>query len=83
MANAVKHSDARTIEVRLAHHDHTLELSVSDDGHGEETRGTPPMAPAGHFGILGMQERCEKLGGHFEFHSLAGGGSSVHATIPV
>ncbi|MEI6656252.1 MAG: sensor histidine kinase, partial [Verrucomicrobiota bacterium] len=83
VTNAVKHADARTIEVRLTHHDHTLVLTVTDDGHAEVTGGTPPTASAGHFGILGMQERCDKLGGRFEFHSRPGGGSSVQATIPV
>jgi len=83
VTNAVKHSGARTIEVRLTHHDGTLDLSVTDDGHGEETSDTPLMVAAGHFGIIGMRERCEKLGGHFEFHSQPAGGACVHATIPI
>jgi signal transduction histidine kinase len=83
VTNAVKHSGARTIDVHLTYHDGTLDLRVADDGHGEETRGNSPMADAGHFGIIGMRERCEKLGGHFEFHTRPTGGACAHATIPI
>jgi len=83
VTNAVKHSGARTIEVHLTCQDGTLDLSVADDGHGDETGGTPPMPAAGHFGIIGMRERCEKFGGHFEFHTRPAGGARVHATLPI
>jgi len=62
--------------------DGIVELSVTDDGHCAEPNGTPTVAPAGHFGIIGMRERCENLGGRFEFHSPPGGGASVRAQIP-
>ena len=83
VTNAVKHSGARTIEVHLTCQDGTLDLSVADDGHGDETGGTPPLPAAGHFGIIGMRERCEKFGGHFEFHTRPAGGARVHATLPI
>jgi signal transduction histidine kinase len=83
VANVIKHSDAKTIEVVLRHRDGMVELAVTDDGHNGENGSAQAVAPAGHFGIIGMRERCEKLGGHFEFQSRAGGGASVRAQIPV
>ena len=83
VANAAKHSDAKTIEVALKHVNGTVELRVMNDGQRAERIGAHSGAAAGHFGIIGMRERCEKLGGHFEFHAHPGGGASVCAQIPV
>jgi signal transduction histidine kinase len=83
VTNAIKHSRARTIEVSLKHLNGAVELGVSDDGHSEQNSDAPRVTPAGHFGIIGMRERCEKLGGVFEFLSQPTGGASVRAKIPV
>lgn len=81
VTNAVKHSAANHINVRLHQHETHLELTVADDGHGKSV--TDPEASSGHFGILGMKERCEKLGGRCDFESTPAGGATVRATIPL
>lgn len=83
VTNAIKHSDAKAIEVILKHADGTVELGVKNDGQNADGSEAPLKTPAGHFGIIGMRERCEKLGGIFEFHPQPGGGASVRAQIPV
>ena len=83
VANAAKHSDAKTIDVTLKHLNGMVELAVTDDGHGAGRHGAQAEPAAGHFGIIGMRERCEKLGGSFEFQVQPAGGASVHAQIPV
>ncbi len=80
VTNAIKHSNATSIDVSLSSRDGMMELGVTDDGSNGELGSA---AAPGHFGIIGMRERCEKLGGRFEIHSKPGGGTSVHATIPV
>jgi len=83
VTNAIKHSDAKAIEVILKHADGAVELGVKNDGQNADGGESSIKTPAGHFGIIGMRERCEKLGGIFEFHPQPGGGASVRAQIPV
>jgi signal transduction histidine kinase len=64
--------------VDLAERDNTLVLRVSDDG-----RGFDPLQRHEGFGLLGMAERIDLLGGTFQVESRAGEGTVVHATLPV
>ena len=77
VTNARRHAtDARRIEVALRRTDDALRLSVTDDG----ARARP--GPAG-FGIVGMRERTERLGGRFEAGPAPGGGWRVQASFPL
>jgi signal transduction histidine kinase/ligand-binding sensor domain-containing protein len=79
-ANAVKHAEARVIELDLAYHRRSVRLSVRDDGRGIQIdRDTG--AHAGHWGVLGMQERAEQAGGHLTIRGSDGGGTEVVVTI--
>ncbi len=80
LTNAIRHAEARNVTVTLgetteeaAHH---LVLTVEDDGHG-----LAPGAPAG-FGISGMRERVQALGGRFVLEAAAAGGLRVRIAIP-
>jgi hypothetical protein len=55
-----------------------VQLSVRDNGDGFD-----PSASATGFGLLGMHERVQLLGGEIEIHSSPGGGTLVTANIPV
>ena len=37
----------------------------------------------GHFGIIGMRERAERLGGELSLHSRPGEGTEVEVTVPL
>ena len=37
----------------------------------------------GHFGLLGMRERAERLGGELQLHSEPGQGTEVEVTVPL
>jgi signal transduction histidine kinase len=78
-ANAARHAAPRKIRVRLEYGHDTVTLEVSDDG-----RGFDPEAPAprGHFGILGMQERANKLNATLSIESKAGSGTTVRIVAP-
>ena len=77
--NAVKHAAASRLEVHLWHEGAAVHLRVADDGRGID----PGEAVAGS-GMANMRDRVEALGGTLRVGpSGAGGGTAVHATVPV
>jgi ligand-binding sensor domain-containing protein/two-component sensor histidine kinase len=82
VANALKHAKPRNISVELERTNHALRLRVKDDGAGFEPSESLSMI-AGHYGILGMRERAERLGGHFDLQSGPGAGTLVEVTVPL
>ncbi len=79
LTNAVRHAQAKHVAVELCHVADAalLELTVRDDG-----RGIPVGTPAG-FGIRGMRERVEGLGGRYRIAGVPGHGTCVHIAISV
>jgi signal transduction histidine kinase len=79
--NAIKHGSPKNVKVNLAYAADSLQLSVEDDGCGfdaEHANGTP----AGHFGLLGMRERAEKIDGVLKIRSAPGTGTKVELSLP-
>lgn len=77
--NAVKHGDAHRIVITLDFTDtERVRLVIEDDGAGFDT--SAPV-PAGHFGLLGIRERVQKLGGEFHLRSEPGKGATVEVTV--
>jgi signal transduction histidine kinase/ligand-binding sensor domain-containing protein len=79
LANALKHAEARHIEVRLCYEGGGVKLSVSDDGRGFEP-DQAPGAGAGHFGLVGLRERAARLG-PLTISSRPGEGTRVEVTV--
>lgn len=82
VTNAVKHASATTVWIDLYLDPHTLELVVRDDGRGFEVSGVFVLV-GGHFGLLGMRERAERLGGNLEVSSEPGAGTEVRVSVPL
>jgi signal transduction histidine kinase len=80
VANAVKHGRASTISVELRYAPASVCLTVCDDGQGFLARQS---SPAGHFGLLDMQERAQSIGSHLQVESEPGRGTRVAAEIPL
>jgi signal transduction histidine kinase len=78
--NAVKHSGAGTILMRLVARDGALQLQVADDG-----RGCDPAAAiaSGGSGLGGIRERLRLHEGRLELHSAPGEGTRVRAMVPL
>jgi signal transduction histidine kinase/uncharacterized protein YoaH (UPF0181 family) len=76
LTNASKHSGAARVWVSLREEDHTLHLSVRDDGAGgaDPARGT---------GLIGLKDRVESLRGTIEIESPPGRGTSIEVEIPL
>jgi signal transduction histidine kinase len=74
LANISQHASARHIQLSLAQQGKQLVLHVRDDGLGfEPDTGIPPE----RFGLTGMHERAEMIGGRLEVSSTAGQGTTV------
>ncbi len=80
LANIARHSGATRVEVELRYANNEAVLSISDNGCGLPQEHT--VAPTS-YGIRGMRERVEQLGGKIGFDSAPGGGLRVTATIPL
>ena len=75
LSNVERHARANEAAVELHYEQTALRLSVKDNGHGfalEEAR-----ALQGHYGLRGMQERAEAIGGQFTIQSEPGEGTRV------
>jgi signal transduction histidine kinase len=81
VSNAVKHSGAVLVKIELRFGPQNIVLQIKDDG-----KGFDPQACAGpkdgHFGLLGIRERTERLGGQVVIASAPGTGTSVRVEIP-
>jgi len=83
--NAIRHSGASRVCISVCDAEGAppgIELAVTDEGSGFELAAV--LASVGHrpFGLLGMRERVELLGGRFSVDSRLGEGTTVRAWIP-
>ena len=79
LANIERHAAARTVQLQLSITSNAALLSIQDDG-----RGLPPDAEKqpGHYGLRGMRERVEGLGGTLTLTGN-GSGSRVDVKLPI
>ena len=78
MTNGLKHSGAGALQVDLVEADGHVTVSVRDDGQGFDA-----SVSSEGFGLMGMRERVELLGGQLEVDSTTGAGTTVTARLPV
>ncbi len=77
--NAVRHSRAGHVTVRLRDRGETLWLEVADDGVGFDP--TDPELRSRHLGLTSMEERARELGGRLELSSVPGSGTTVRLEV--
>jgi signal transduction histidine kinase len=77
--NAIRHASPTVIEVGVAFAaDGGVTVRVRDDGAGFLV-GTEAGPAQGHFGLQGMRERLERLGGTLEIETAPGSGTTIAA----
>jgi len=80
LTNAVKHSAAEHVSVRLRRNQDNVVLEISDDGIGFD----PDTVRASDWGELGlklMTEQAQRLGGTFQMERRASGGTLAKAVV--
>jgi signal transduction histidine kinase len=80
LANAGRHAQARHVHVNLNLLPQEIILRVADDGVGlpEGAEDKP-----GHYGLRGLRERVEGLGGTFKLAIPTGSGTVIEARLPL
>ena len=85
LTNAQRHGRATRVHVRVTEDDTGVTLEVADDGAGfdpEEVQRRRPGMPLARFGLYGMRDRAQILGGSFDITSAAGVGTTVRVFLP-
>lgn len=87
LANGYRHSGAVHQRVAVTRENTHLTLTVSDDGKGFDpaavlAREADVGVEGGHFGLRGIQDRVEMLGGTLAIDSAPGRGSALTVTLP-
>lgn len=80
LTNVRKHAQATKVLVRLRYEQETVELLVRDNGKGQEQEGKEQLT--GGFGLVGLRERVELLGGQVSFGPIEPTGYRVLVRIP-
>lgn len=82
VANAVRHAGAGEIQVQIDYREREIVVEVKDDGRGFDANEALATA-AGHFGLLGLRERANKLQGSLRINSQPSEGTVVSVTVPL
>jgi len=80
LVNVARHSGASMVEIEFLHSDQEVVMSIIDNGRGMTENRTDASIP---YGMLGMRERAEQLGGKINLDTTPGGGLSVTAILPL
>lgn len=78
--NAARHAEASEVAVQVDYGRQWLNISVRDNGVGLTEDKTPASQP-GHFGMLGMRERAQRIGAQFQVSGQSGLGTWVRLRI--
>ena len=80
LTNALKHSGASRIDIVIRFQADSTTLVVQDDGCGIGQKDADLSSR--HFGLQGIRERVDKLGGALSIENAAEGGTRVAVTVP-
>jgi signal transduction histidine kinase len=84
LTNVLRHAKAKRVSVRIRESQGALHLHIDDDGVGFNVDQARQLAQGGgSLGLLSMQERVILVGGRLDIVSTAGGGTAIHACLPM
>jgi signal transduction histidine kinase/ligand-binding sensor domain-containing protein len=82
VCNAYQHANGTRIETEVTFGDEDLTIRVRDDGIGMDPQILARGHRPGHWGLPGMRERSEKLGGRLQVWSERNAGTEVELRLP-
>ena len=80
LSNIVRHAHATRVKIELNMNGSRLSMTVADNGVGLHTR---ERGKIGSFGLVGIEERINILGGSFTIDGSDGGGTTVCVSVPL
>jgi len=82
LGNAFRHAGAQHIEAEVSFGAAALHIRIRDDGGGISADVLRAGGRPGHFGLLGMRERAEKIRGHLDIWSKPDAGTEIDLRVP-
>jgi len=78
LTNVLRHAQASEFKTRLSFDDCEISLNLRDNGSGFD-----PDARHDGFGLQGMRERVQWMGGRLSIHSVKGEGTAISIILPL
>ena len=82
MRNIARHAQAESVLIQLSESNGVIRIEIEDDGKGFEPENVS-HADRRHFGLMGIEERVEILGGKVRIDSAPGKGTRIHLEVPL
>ena len=79
--NAVRHGRPGKVQLEICFEKEKCSVKVQDDGLGFDPAAVSSL-PVGHYGLLGMKERVERMSGKLTLNSRSGAGTQVIIEVP-
>jgi len=79
--NSIRHAQPKRIDLAVAFEENVCRIRVRDDGSGFDP-ATLSSLPENHYGLIGIRERVERIGGKFTLHSEVGRGTDLSIEVP-
>lgn len=80
LTNVARHARASKVDINLACDETSIEMTISDNGIGIQDG---QLSSKKSFGLIGMKERANTLGGTFKIRSESGSGTTVLLKFPL
>ena len=80
--NAIKHANAKAVEVEIVYEKDFLKMRIRDDGQGIDEIVLRDGRRPGHLGLIGMNERADRIGARYSLWSKKGQGTEVEVKVP-
>jgi PAS domain S-box-containing protein len=83
LLNVDRHAQASRVEVSILKVPEGICMKIKDDGKSFKVDRVLHAKENKHLGLLGMRERLEMVGGHFDVESIPGKGTTITAQMPL
>jgi len=79
--NAIRHAQSKEVRLTVEFEEDQCNFRIADDGRGFEMKKLSDGSDE-HYGLLGIRERVERIGGKFTLHSTIGTGTEITIEVP-
>ena len=79
--NSIRHAQPKKVELSVSFEPNKCRVGVRDDGSGFDP-AIVSRFPEHHYGLIGIKERVERIGGKFTLQSVIGEGTDLSIEVP-